>query len=81
MFNGGFLDSEAKYEISDGTMSFETIPSNKIHINTYNINPDFNKSNTEKKYRGLPLTYDYCNKCYENYPTRIVYSQQSFKEE
>lgn len=81
LFNGGFLDSEAKYELADGTMSFEQIPGNLIHINTYNINPDFNRSNTEKRHRSLPLTYDYCGVCYENFPTRIVYSQQSFKEE
>ena len=81
LHGGGFLDSEDKYGISDGTKSTEKIPSNKIHINKYNLNYDFIKSNTEKRYRGLPMTYDYCSGCYENYPTRIVYSQQSFKEE
>ena len=78
MFKGGFLDSENRFEVDEGWESRKT---HTFHNNIYNINPDYLKDSKEKIYRALPLTYDYCGVCSETFTDRIVYSQQSFKEE
>ena len=77
LFNGGFLDSENRFEVSGWSAN----KTHTFHNNIYNINPDYLKDSKEKIYRPLPLTYDYCGVCSETFTDRIVYSQQSFKEE
>jgi len=77
MFKGGFLDSENRFEVS----GWQSTKTHSYHGNVYNINPDYLKDSGEKLYMGLPETYDYCGVCSETFTDRIVYSQQSFKEE
>lgn len=47
----------------------------------YNVNPDYDRFDKEKPYYHLPLEYDCCSKCQENFPHRVHYSEQSFQEE
>lgn len=47
----------------------------------YMINNDFNVTKNIKQYYQLPLSYDCCSKCVEDFPHRIHYSEQSFQEE
>ena len=47
----------------------------------YEINPDHNRINKQKVFFHLPLEYDCCSECKEDFPHRVVYSQQSFQEE
>lgn len=47
----------------------------------YDINPDYHKLNTEKKFYALPYEYECCSKEIETYPLRNYYSEQSFQEE
>ena len=47
----------------------------------YEINPDYKRENHEKSYFHLPIEYDCCSECQEDFPHRIHNSQQSFQEE
>lgn len=47
----------------------------------YDINPDFYRRNKQKVYNHLGLEYDCCSDCFEKFPNRIMYSEQSFQEE
>ena len=47
----------------------------------YLINPDHAIFISIKKYYAIPLSYDCCSDCVEQFPHRIHYSQQSFQEE
>ncbi|MCA9381745.1 hypothetical protein KC678_05745, partial [Candidatus Dojkabacteria bacterium] len=47
----------------------------------YFTNPDFERLNIQKTYFHLPLEYDCCSSCREEFPHRIHYSEQSFQEE
>jgi len=47
----------------------------------YNVNPDYLRTNKEKIYYHLPLEYDCCSDCNEEFPHRTHYSLQSFQEE
>lgn len=47
----------------------------------YNVNPDYYKKNSQKVFFHLPLEYDACLECTEEFPHRVHYSQQSFQEE
>lgn len=47
----------------------------------YEINPDFERTNKQKVFFHLPIEYDCCSNCQEDYPHRVHYSQQSFQEE
>ena len=59
--------------------SDEAVPN--ISNDFYGYNLDYSKHNTEKRYFGLPLGFNFCTDCHSEFPTRIVYSEQSFKEE
>lgn len=48
---------------------------------SYTMNPDYNKTNTETTYFPLPQQFDFCSDCKESHPYRIAYSEQSFQEE
>lgn len=47
----------------------------------YEINPDYCRLNKQKIYYHLPLEYDCCTECVEDFPHRVHYSEQSFQEE
>lgn len=47
----------------------------------YEINPDYNRINRQKSFFHLPIEYDCCSECQEDFPHRIHYSEQSFQEE
>ena len=47
----------------------------------YEINPDYQRTNKQKVFFHLPVEYDCCSDCQEDYPHRVHYSQQSFQEE
>lgn len=47
----------------------------------YSINPDYTRRNKQKIYEHLPLEYDCCSDCTEDFPQRWHWSQQSFQEE
>ena len=47
----------------------------------YEINPDFKRTNKQKSFFHLPIEYDCCSDCQEDFPHRIHYSEQSFQEE
>lgn len=47
----------------------------------YKVNPDYHRKNKQKVYFHLPLEYDCCSDCLEDFPHRIHYSEQSFQEE
>lgn len=47
----------------------------------YNINPDYHRKNKQKIYYHLPMEYDCCSDCREEFPHRVFYSEQSYQEE
>lgn len=47
----------------------------------YGYNLDYLRKNKEKSYFHLPLEYDCCSDCQEDFPTRVAYSTQSFQED
>ena len=47
----------------------------------YEVNPDYTRRNDTKIFFHLPLEYDCCSECKEDFPKRYHYSQQSFQEE
>jgi len=48
---------------------------------SYTMNPDYNRKNTENFYLAPPKEFDFCNDCFERHPYRIAYSEQSFQEQ
>jgi len=49
--------------------------------NEYYANNKSYQIDNFKTYFTLPLTYDYCDKCLDKQPNRIIFSLQSFSEE
>ncbi len=47
----------------------------------YEVNPDYQRKNKEKIFYHLPLEYDCCSECQEDFPHRWHWSEQSFQEE
>lgn len=47
----------------------------------YEVNPDYHRRNKEKIFYHLPLEYDCCSDCQEDFPHRWHWSEQSFQEE
>ncbi len=47
----------------------------------YGYNLDYERVNKEKTFFHLPLEYDCCSDCQEDFPTRVAYSMQAFQEE
>lgn len=68
-----YLDTERKKE-SRGYFGI-------AQAELYDINPDYQRENKQKVYNALPLEYDCCSSCLEDFPHRIFYSLQSFEEE
>lgn len=70
-----------KFTIVDREQSGGRLYLGFANAEIYDINPDFTKGNTEKKYYFLPITYECCSKEIETYPLRNFYSETSFQEE
>ncbi len=49
--------------------------------NYYEINPDFVQENDLRIYPSLPTTFDYCSTCFEEFKTRIIYSEVKTNEQ
>lgn len=47
----------------------------------YELNLDYLRRENEKPFFHLPIEYDCCTDCPEDFPNRIIYSEQSFQEE
>lgn len=47
----------------------------------YQVNPDYHRKNKEKIFYHLPLEYECCSNCQEDFPHRWHWSEQSFQEE
>lgn len=47
----------------------------------YHTNPDYERFNKQKIYSHLPLEYDCCSDCQEDFPHRWHWSEESFQEE
>jgi len=47
----------------------------------YEVNPDYSRINSQKTFFHLPIEYDCCSNCQEDFPHRVHYSEQSFQEE
>lgn len=47
----------------------------------YELNLDYLRRENEKPFFHLPIEYDCCTDCPEDFPHRIIYSEQSFQEE
>lgn len=47
----------------------------------YELNPDYKRFNKQKVFFHLPIEYDCCSDCQEDFPHRVHYSEQSFQEE
>jgi hypothetical protein len=47
----------------------------------YFVNKDYLRRNTLKPRFPLPLVYDCCSDCLEEFPQRVTWSEQSFQEE
>ena len=70
-FNNSIFDAYFK----DGEPYSQALPE------YWNFNPDYSDDNRRQYHYPLPLTYDYCSKCYGEFPNRVVYSGISFGEE
>lgn len=93
-FDRNFTSSSPRYPISTleshgarKLLAFDdTRDDNRYYLGLalgeyYNINPDYYRRNKQKIYYHLPLEYDCCSECNEDFPHRIHYSEQSFQEE
>lgn len=62
-------------------MESDKVPKDFICEDPWLYNIDFSKVNDEKLYLPIPINYDYCSNCVNEYPYRIYYSERSFQEE
>lgn len=51
------------------------------HAEIYIYNKDYNRINREEVYFHLPPYWDCCSGCFNHFPHRGIYSEQSFQEE
>jgi len=54
---------------------------NEFAKNFYKYNLDYSKENTLKHYFPLQLSFDYCSDCNNQFPNRVIFSQQGFSEQ
>lgn len=79
--------SKLEFHISNKLTVFDSSrQDNKSYLGAalgeyYEVNPDYTRYNKEKPYFHLPLEYDCCSDCMEDFPHRVHYSEQSFQEE
>jgi len=91
----GGLEDFAKYYKSDGNYKWALAkiadlqddgtylpkPVDSIIQEYYAYNSDFNVQTKEVGKVSLPLNFDYCSECLNEYPNRIIWSPKSFEEE
>jgi len=84
--NFDYLDDERNSENGDENGSYDGVwesegfkPRTDDEEYLYNI--DYSKDNVEKRYFAIPPGFNYCTDCHSEFPNRMVYSEQSFKEE
>ena len=65
------------YNSEDNKLRLRPIPCPEV----YDYNKDFSRLNCESKYFPIPLEYDCCSECLEEFPHRVAWSEQSFQEE
>jgi len=55
---------------------------NNVYMkNLYLYNKDYSKSDSVKPYFSLDINFEYCKDCREQFPTRIIYSEQGNQEQ
>lgn len=47
----------------------------------FSYNADYSRQRIEKPYFPIPLAFDFCSECLNEYPFRIRYSKRSYQEE
>lgn len=57
------------------------VPRSEICSEFYAYNKDYSRGIQDTVYFPLPLGYNYCSKCLNEYPNRIIYSPTSFTQE
>jgi len=77
-FKIGKSDDYVVEKLSDGA---ELYPFNNIVKEYYKYNPDYDVRKLEKSKLPLSNNYDYCSRCLNLFPHRIVFSPKSFDEE
>jgi hypothetical protein len=77
-----FVDEQDYHDTGWGGAPFSN-PSEEVHElpQSYTMNPDYNRQNTENFYLAPPKEFDFCNDCFERHPYRVAYSEQSFQEQ
>ena len=63
-------DNKRQYKLRDS-----------VCVEWYGYNKDFSVRNTYTKYNPLLYSYDYCSKCLNKYPNRIIWSQVQSEEQ
>lgn len=56
-------------------------PLNQISSEFYKVNPDYYRQCRDYIKSVIPFTYNYCSRCLNEYPNRIIFSPRSFDEE
>lgn len=87
-FNGSYIDF-FNLDWNGYTINYDELSQggtsawyNNTYIkNKYLYNKDFSLSGSSKPYFSLDINFEYCKECRENFPTRIVYSEQGNQEQ
>jgi len=74
-FLGGWIDS---YFAID---QYPDDPAKDWSINYFKYDKHYSQESNYKEYFPLPLQWDYCPECDEEFPYRIWYSQKSYQEQ
>jgi hypothetical protein len=61
-------------------IQFESSPGVGWSLDYFVENRDMNKGNDLRLYFPLARTFDFCSNCFNNFPTRIWYSQRDYQE-
>lgn len=87
-YNGSWIDF-LNTDYNGYSMNFDNLGDgassawyNGVYLkNLYLYNKDFSKSDAVKPYFSLDINFEYCKDCREQFPTRIVYSEQGNQEQ
>ncbi len=87
-YNGSWIDF-LNSDYNGYSMNFDNLGDgassawyNGVYLkNLYLYNKDFSKSDAVKPYFSLDINFEYCKECREQFPTRIVYSEQGNQEQ
>ncbi len=76
--------SEVDYLVSntsDNTAMADAFVAGNYSFNQYNYNQDYSKVMEFKPKFPLPLGFDFCSRCLNKYPYRVVFSEKSYQED